>query len=152
MDYENDTDFLWPNGSSLVTITSKDDTRREPNPFSECVAADMQTALRRTPSLSSTATVTNPLDEHQQQIVDREEVVKRRSKTKARLQAPRQYVFKLWWSDRKVWSWSIQDVMLIQKFRSLIGPKDERDGWTSEQRYAEHEGMRFESVSGVDHT
>ena len=93
MDYENDTDFLWPNGSSLVTITSKDDTRREPNPFSEFVAADMQTALRRTPSLSSTATVTNPLDEHQQRVEDRKEGAKCRSRTKSR-HAQRQYVSK----------------------------------------------------------
>ena len=36
--------------------------------------------------------------------------------------------------------------------RFLIGPKDIQDGWTSEQRYAEREGMQTESVSGVYHT
>ena len=39
-----------------------------------------------------------------------------------------------------------------KKSRSLIGTKDGRDDLTSEQRYAEREGMQIESVSGVDHT
>ena len=34
--------------------------------------------------------------------------------------------------------------------RSLIGPKDGRDGWTSEQRYAEHTGMQLANVSAVE--
>ena len=85
MEFKSDTEFVGPNGSPLATITGEDDLRRELNPFPECGAADMLTALRRTTDLSPTATFSNPIYEHQQQIVDREDGAKRRSKTKNRV-------------------------------------------------------------------
>ena len=57
-------------------------------------ASDILTTLCQTPNLTSTATVTNPLDEQQQQILDQEEGAKHRSMTKARLQGKRQIVSK----------------------------------------------------------
>ena len=93
VDYESDTDFLGPDGSPLTTITGEDDSLRAPHPFPNSGAAVTLNALRASSELESTATVTNPLDEEQQLIVDREESAKRRSKTAAKLQGQRQYVF-----------------------------------------------------------
>ena len=83
VDYESDTDFVVSNGPSLVTVNSEDDKRREPKPFPKCSAAEMLTALRQSPDLTSTATVTNPLNEQQQHIVGREDDTKHQSKTKS---------------------------------------------------------------------
>ena len=83
VNYESDTDFVVSNGPTLVTVTSEDDKRRDPKPFPECSAAEMITALRQSPDLTSTATVINPFNEQQQQIVDREDDTKHRSKTKS---------------------------------------------------------------------
>ena len=93
VDYESDTDFVGPDGSPLTTITGEDDTRHAPNPFPERGAADALTALRDPPNEASPAMVTNPLDEHQQQLIDQEEGIKRRARNIARLQAHRQYRF-----------------------------------------------------------
>ncbi|CAI5737337.1 unnamed protein product [Peronospora farinosa] len=86
VDYESDTVFVGPDGSPLATLTGEDDTRHAPNPFPERGAADALTALRDPPDVSSTVTVTNPLDEQQQQTIDQEEGAKRRTKNMARLQ------------------------------------------------------------------
>ena len=94
VDYESDTDFVGPNGYPLATVTGEDGTRREPNPFLECGAVNMLTTLRRNPDLRSKTMATNPIDEHQQQIVDGEEGAKHRSKTKSILQTQRKYVSK----------------------------------------------------------
>ena len=74
-------------------FTGEDDTRRELILLPERGAGDMQTALRSTPDLSTTAMVTHLLDEHQQRIVVREKGAKRRSKTKARIKVQRLYFF-----------------------------------------------------------
>ena len=85
VDYESDTDFVGPDRSPLTTLTGEDDTRNAPNPFPERGAADALTALRDPPDESSTAMVTNPLDEQQQQTIDQEEGAKRRARNIARL-------------------------------------------------------------------
>ena len=54
----------------------------------------MLTALRRILGSTSTATVTNPLDEQKQQIVDRDEGANCSCNTMTRLQGQRQYVVK----------------------------------------------------------
>ena len=94
VDYESDTVFLGPDGSPLSTFTGEDDTRHAQNPFPERGAPDALTALRDPPDVSSTATVTNPLDEQQQRSIDQEEGAKRRTKNMTRLQDHRQYRFK----------------------------------------------------------
>ncbi|CAI5702380.1 unnamed protein product [Peronospora effusa] len=94
VDYESDTVFVGPDGSPLATLTGEDDTRHAPNPFPERGAADALTALRDPPDVSSTVTVTNPLDEQQQRAIDQEEGAKRRTKNMTRLQDHRQYRFK----------------------------------------------------------
>ena len=87
VDYESETVFVGPDGPPLATVTGEDDTRHAPNPFPERGFADALTALRDPPDVSSTATVTNPLDEQQQQTIDQEEGAKRLTKNMERLQA-----------------------------------------------------------------
>ncbi|CAH0493556.1 unnamed protein product [Peronospora farinosa] len=94
VDYECDTVFVEPDGSPLTTLTGEHDSNNAPNLFPGRGAADALTALRYPPELSSAATVTNPLDEQQQQTIDQEEGAKRRTKNMARLQDHRQYRFK----------------------------------------------------------
>ncbi|CAI5731698.1 unnamed protein product [Peronospora farinosa] len=86
VDYESDTVFVGPDGSPLTTLTGEDDSSHAPNPFPEHGAADALTALLDPPDVSSTATVTDPLDKKQQQTIDKEEGAKRRTKNMARLQ------------------------------------------------------------------
>ena len=93
VDYESDTDFVGPDGSPLTTITGDDDSRHPPNPFPERGAVDALTALRDPSNEASPEMVTNPLDEHQQQLIDQEEGIKRRARNIARLKAHRQYRF-----------------------------------------------------------
>ena len=79
-DYESDSQFVGPNGSPLNTITGEEDYSRAPSSFLQHGAADTLAALRNSPDVTSKAEIIlNPLDEQQQQQVDREERMKRRS-------------------------------------------------------------------------
>ena len=95
MDYESKTDFMGPNGSSLITITGEDDTSRAPSPFPERGVADTITAFRFSSDVTSTAEInTNPLDEQQKQIVVQEESATRRLENMDQVASKKNYVFR----------------------------------------------------------
>ena len=66
VDYENDTDFMGPNGLPLTILSGEDEDSLAPSPIPERGSADTLTALCSSSDVMSTAAVyINSLDDQQ---------------------------------------------------------------------------------------